>query len=381
MTSSSSLAHWLRLSLEPDLGPVTARALLSRFASPERLYSTDYATLAEQLPQKWAMRLSRPLDRTQHAQVARALDWAAQPDHHLLCWEDPRYPALLRATHDPPLILYAKGQLRHLAAPAIAVVGTRKPTPTGLAFTEHLASGLAQAGWTVLSGLALGIDAAAHRGALRAQPCAASTLAVVATGLDRVYPARHQRLAHQIAEQGLLLSEQALGTPAMAHQFPRRNRLVAALSYATCVIEAAPKSGSLITARLAADLGREVFAMPGPPWSPQSQGCHQLIKQGAQLLDGLGVLFDTLAPICPPPPANPPTTPAAPPDPSGLLAHLDLAPTDLDTLLERSQRPLACLQHELFELELQGQILRLPGGRYQRTPSAPPAHFHRGKNA
>ncbi len=375
MTSSASLAHWLRLSLEPALGPVTARALLSRFASPERLYCTDYATLAEHLPQKWARRLSRPLDKDQQAQIARALDWAAQPDHHLLCWEDPRYPDLLRATHDPPLILYAKGQLRHLTAPAVAVVGTRKPTPTGLAFTEHLASGLAQAGWTVLSGLALGIDAAAHRGALQAQPCSASTIAVVATGLDRVYPARHQRLAHQIAEQGLLLSEHALGTPAMAHQFPRRNRLVAALSYATCVMEAAPKSGSLITARLAADLGREVFAMPGPPWSPQSQGCHQLIRQGAQLLDGLDVLFETLAPICPPPPSKPAIAPVAPPDNRGLLAHFDLEPADVDTLLERSQRPLASLQHELFELELQGRVLRLPGGRYQRMPCAPPDRF------
>src|SRR5690606_35045792 len=132
-----------RLSFEPDLGPVTARALLNHFKSPERLYSTDYATLGKHLPQKWAWQLSRPLSGALRIQIEKTLDWAAQPDQHLLCWDDPRYPALLHATHDPPIVLYAKGSLQHLGAPAVAVVGTRKPTPTGLAFTEHLAAGLA----------------------------------------------------------------------------------------------------------------------------------------------------------------------------------------------------------------------------------------------
>lgn len=369
-----TLTHWLRLSLEPNLGPVTARAMLQQWGDPDSLYASDYATLLEQLPEKWARQLSQAPSRKLQEHIDRSLAWAERPDHHLLCWADPRYPAMLLATHDPPIILYAKGELRHLDRPAVALVGTRQPSPTGLAFTEYLAQGLARTGWSVLSGLALGIDAAAHRGALQAQPSPASTVAVVATGLDRVYPARHRALAHQIAEQGLLLSEQPLGTPAIAHQFPRRNRLVAALSYATCVIEAALQSGSLITARLAAELGREVFAVPGSPWSVQSQGCHQLIQQGAQLLDGLDVLLDTLAPICPA--VSSASAPAQAPSPApdhGLLKHFDNESVDVDTLLARSQLSLAQLQHELLELEWQGRILRLPGGRFQRTPKAPNA--------
>ncbi|MDQ6640217.1 MAG: DNA-processing protein DprA, partial [Pseudomonadota bacterium] len=279
---------------------------------------------------------------------------------------DPRYPAALLDSADPPLLLYARGRIELLAAPAIAIVGNRNATAQGLENARAFASHLSGEGWVVVSGLALGIDGAAHEGGLAG---GAGTIAVVGTGLDRVYPARHRALAQKIAAGGLLVSEFAIGTPALAENFPIRNRIIAGLTRGTLVVEAAVQSGSLITARLAAEAGRDVFAIPGSIHSPQSRGCHALIKQGAKLVDSAADIVDELTPI-----ARARRVPSAVPaagataasrDP--LLEALGFDPIGLDALIARTGQSAAELSARLLDFELQGRVARLPGQRFQRV--------------
>jgi len=274
---------------------------------------------------------------------------------------DAAYPALLLETADPPLLLYAQGRLELLGAPALAVVGSRNPSAQGIdnarAFAEHLS----RARVTIVSGMALGIDAAAHEGGLAG---AGSTMAVVGTGLDRIYPARNRGLAHRIAKQGLLLSEFELGMPPLAENFPQRNRLIAGLSRGTLVVEAALPSGSLITARQALEAGRDVFAIPGSIHSPQSRGCHALIKQGAKLVDSADDILGELN--WTPAAAAAPATDATRSVDDALLAALGHDPVTLDALLARTGESAAALNARLLELELDGRVARLPGGLYQR---------------
>lgn len=358
------LAAWLRLLLTPGLGRATARQLLATFGLPEALWA--------QAPDSWGRAVEPPLAQAM-AQPPEGFDdtvqaherWLAQDgERHVLTLADPRYPATLLDTADPPLMLFVHGRLDALSHPRrLAIVGSRNPTPQGAQNAQAFAQSLAAAGLGIVSGLALGIDGAAHEGALRADGL---TLAVVGTGLDRVYPSRHRDLAHRIVARGALLSEYPLGTPPLAPNFPQRNRVIAGLSMGTLVVEAALQSGSLITARLASEQGREVFAIPGSIHSPQSHGCHALIRQGAKLVESAQDVLEELRLADPVPRVA--DAPCARPGGAehGLLAALGQDPVSLDALLARTGLPTSALQAQLLELELQGVVARLPGGLLQR---------------
>lgn len=292
--------------------------------------------------------------------VDRSMAWAEQPGQHILTLADAAYPRALLDIADPPCVLYVRGKLALLQKRGVAVVGSRNATPQGLQTAEAFARALASHGQCIVSGLALGIDAAAHRGALAAH---GETVAVIGTGADRIYPARNKALALAIVEQGAVVSEFPLGTPAIAANFPRRNRIISGLARGVLVVEAAPESGSLITARLAAEQGREVFAIPGSIHSPVARGCHKLIKQGAKLVETAADVLEELGSF-----VDQPLPPLAPPpgDEHPLLAALGHDPCSLDDLAERSGQPAGQLLPELLLLELSGAVATLPGNRYQR---------------
>src|SRR5687768_10686652 len=283
------LASWLQLTLTPGLGPATIRGLLSQFGLPEHVLAARRAELrrfadAEAL---------QALDSEAVAKAAeRALAGLERPGHALVTLADAAYPRLLLETPDPPALLYCRGRTELLNRPALAVVGSRNGTAQGAGNAEQFARAFSTAGLTIVSGLAQGIDAAAHRGGLAAE---GSTIAVLGTGVDNAYPRANAALADEIAARGLLVSEFALGTQAFAHNFPRRNRLISGLAQGCLVIEAALASGSLITARSAAEQGREVFAVPGSIHSPLSKGCHALIKTGAKLVESAEDVLTELA--------------------------------------------------------------------------------------
>ncbi len=375
------LQAWLRLRLSPGVGAVGALALLKAFGLPQTLWEQPASAWRTVVGDKAAQGLAT-VPEALPALLERTLRWLdeGQGRHRVLSLGDPHYPPALLALPDPPLLLYAigapalwQGASAWPVRRAVAVVGSRNPTVQGEENARRFSQALVERGLCVVSGMALGIDAAAHEGALQAATGAAvATVAVVGTGLDRVYPARHRALAHRIAEHGLVLSEYALGTPPLAPHFPQRNRLIAALGEGTLVVEAALPSGSLITARLSADLGREVFAIPGSIHSPQSKGCHALIRQGAKLVECAQDILEEL----PAPPDgldafDPARTPAAAvpaPEaaPCPVQQALGYEPSSLDQLLQRSGWDVAALQARLLELELDGRVQRLPGGMFQR---------------
>ena len=365
--TDDDFAAWFRLLETPGLGRETARRLLSACGSPAAVLSTPGATLRELLGRPLADALQH-LPPEFHTRLAAARLWLrGGPDRYVLSLGHPAWPAMLLQTADPPLLLYAQGDLACLAAPAVAVVGSRHPSAQGGDNARAFAGGLARAGWVVVSGLAQGIDAAAHEGALAA---GGLTVAVVGTGLDITYPPRHRALAQRVAVQGALLSEYAPGTPPLREHFPQRNRLIAGLTRGTLVVEAALRSGSLITARLANEAGRDVWAVPGSIHAPQSRGCHALIRQGATLVESAqDVLDDLQAPglrqaALPLGPGAGPAADAAPANP--LLAALGEDPVTLDALLARTGESTATLSARLLQLELAGEVARLPGGLYQR---------------
>ncbi|MEJ7930375.1 DNA-processing protein DprA [Ramlibacter sp. AN1015] len=374
----AQLAHWLRLVLTPQVGNTTARRLLAAFGLPGQVFAASASALAQlATPTQVQALQSQPpgLD----ALLRATQDWLQEsPERRILTLADRDYPAPLLETEDPPLMLWAVGAgLRSGASlvpvQALAIVGSRNPTPQGAGNARQFARSFAQSGWTVVSGLALGVDAAAHEGALEGAPAGQlATIAVVGTGLDRVYPRQHRELAHRIAAHGLLLSEYPLGTPPLAENFPRRNRLIAALSRGTLVVEAALQSGSLITARLAAEQGREVFAIPGSIHSAQSRGCHALIRQGAKLVETAQDVLDELQPTVSQSPrstqALSPESAIDPADP--VLAAAGYDPVSFDALQARTGLPTPALQARLLDLELGGLLARLPGGLFQRTGSA-----------
>lgn len=360
--SRDELAAWLRLLLTPGVGNDTARKLLTAFGLPGSVWTQSLSTLKAVTSPRIAEALQNPPEGLDEA-VDRLLAWLAETNNrHVLTLGDPRYPAELLQMADPPLLLYVMGDLQALLHPQkLAIVGSRNPTPQGEANARQFAHALGEAGVCVVSGLALGVDGAAHEGALDAD---APTIAVVGTGLDRVYPKRHLSLAHRIVVKGALVSEYPLGTPPLAPNFPRRNRIIAGLSQGTLVVEAAVASGSLITARLAAEQGREVFAIPGSIHAPQSRGCHALIRQGAKLVESARDILEDLR--VPDPFATPriPSTPAAPED--DLLEAMGYDPVSLDALQARTGLDTATLQARLLELELDGEVSRMPGGLLQR---------------
>jgi DNA processing protein len=294
--------------------------------------------------------------------VGRSLEWAAAPGHAIITLADQNYPRALLEIADPPALLYAAGRTELLSRPALAIVGSRNASAQGERNAESFAKALSDAGLAIVSGLALGIDAAAHRGGLAGT---SATIAVLGTGIDVVYPRRNADLAAEIARRGLLLSEFAPGTAPASHNFPRRNRLISGLAQGCLVVEAALASGSLITARAAADQGREVFAIPGSIHSPLSKGCHALIKSGAKLVESAEDVLAELGGFRPSGFASTVSTAAEPTQP-GLLHFMGHDPVDVDSLCARAGLSAEQVSSELLRLELDGRVAALPGGLYQR---------------
>ena len=365
MIDHDELAAWLRLIETPRIGRESARKLLAAFGSPEAAIAASFDSHCRVVSESAAHALRTP-PADYATRLARTLAWladsAGDASRTVIALGDPRYPPQLLDTADPPLLLYAQGRVELLRAEAVAIVGSRNPTPQGALNARDFAHALGEAGWVVVSGLALGVDGAAHEGALAA---AAGTIAVVGTGLDRVYPKRHLDLAHRIARDGLMLSEYAVGTPALAAHFPQRNRLIAGLSRGTLVVEAALQSGSLITARMALEAGREVFAIPGSIHAPQSRGCHALIKQGAKLVESAADVQDELPALAAAHPrAAAQVREVTTADP--LLAAMGYELMSLDALVARTGWSAHALNIRLLDLELNGQVARLPGQLFQR---------------
>jgi DNA processing protein len=362
------LAAWLRLLLTPGVGKETARKLLAAFGLPEAVFAQPLTALMTVVGPKTGQALTQVPDELE-AQVERVLAWlSGGSDRHVLTLADPRFPPDLLQMADPPVMLYVLGDLTVLTHPRrLAMVGSRNPTPQGEANAHQFARALGQAGVCVVSGMALGVDGAAHAGALEG---GAPTIAVVGTGLDRVYPRRHLALAHRIAAHGAIVSEYPLGTPPVQANFPQRNRLIAGLSQGTLVVEAAVKSGSLITARLAAEQGREVFAIPGSIHAPQSRGCHALIRQGAKLVESAQDILEDLRLIEPLARAPEAAETDEGGEPDNLLDAMGFDPVSLDALQARTGLDTAHLQARLLELELDSAIGRLPGGLFQRLAQA-----------
>ena len=374
------LRAWLRLSMTEGVGNDAARRLLACFGSPQAVFEQSEAALRQVVtPLQARALMATPNELV--VQWVRTHQWLThQPDSHshaLWTLGDAQYPPELLQLADPPLMVYVAGQTQAKLGNAIAVVGSRNPTPQGEQTAEQFGEALSASGLCVVSGLALGVDGAAHKGALKGFAMRMtdaehwSTVAVVGTGLDRVYPRQHQALAHAILQNGLIISEYHLGTPPLGQNFPKRNRLIAALGLGTLVVEAALKSGSLITAKMALDVGREVLAIPGSIHATQSHGCHALIRQGAKLVETAQdvleelqlaepmqtVLFTDALNAAP----NAETDTAHP-----LLEHMGFAPVSLDALHARSGLDTANLQAQLLSLELEGMLARLPGGLFQR---------------
>lgn len=369
-------AAWLRLAETPHVGPVAAKALLAEEPDPAALFTTDPALLAAWLAEvpgchvAAAVRALREPAPVWLAQVGRmaehALDWAAQPGRSLLVVGDEDYPPRLHAIVDPPVLLYIEGDRSLLSRPAVGVVGARKASAQGLVHAGQFARGLSEAGLVVVSGLALGIDAAAHLGSMHGL---GSTVAVIGTGIDVAYPRRNLALMRQIAQQGCIVSEYPLGTPPRPEHFPKRNRILSGLSLGVLVVEAAAQSGSLITARLAADQGRDVMAIPGSIHAPLARGCHELIRKGAILVESVEQVLEVVRPGA--------SGGAAVSDKAqrravvhGELAELLVAlghdPAPAEALARRAGLPLPDTQGHLLALELAGLVERLPGGIYQR---------------
>jgi DNA processing protein len=358
MPLSDELAAWLKLSLTLGLGGEALRKLLIAFGSPEQVLAASRSSLAAVVGGKIA---DAVVDGELFSDPATVESWLADASNRVLTLADAEYPRALLQTPDPPPLIYVKGRLDLLNRAAFAIVGSRNATAQGKTTAESFAHALSDAGLTIISGLALGIDAAAHRGALEG---AGSTIAVIGTGLDKVYPARNRELAHAIAQKGAIISEFPLGTPPLAANFPRRNRIISGMTLGCLVVEAATSSGSLITARIANELGKDVFAIPGSIHSTLSKGCHALIKQGAKLVDDAADILDELRlPV----PAG-----VRAKDDSGtsshpLLAHLGYDPCDIDTLAGRAGLPVHEVSAALTVLEIEGVVAPLPGGLWQRV--------------
>lgn len=354
MAVDSGLASWLQLCMVPGLGGEGQRRLLTVFGSPSAVLGQSVSELSRHVKPAIARAISSEFDPSIMETVAT---WLDDPLNHVVTLADDAYPKSLLNISDPPLLLFVKGRLELLNTPALAVVGSRNASAQGLRDAEAFAHAASDSGLCIVSGLAQGIDTAAHTGGLKGR---ASSVAVVGTGLDKVYPASNRDLAHQLAHSGTIVSEFSLGTPPLAANFPRRNRIISGLALGCLVVEASLRSGSLITARLAAEQGKDVFAVPGSIHSPHAKGCHALIKQGAKLVESTNDILDELGqPLL----DSPDSSPAAA---HPLFDHIGFDPIDMEMLVQRSGLTISELSAILLQLELGGHIACLPGGLYQR---------------
>jgi DNA processing protein len=411
-TDPHDFSAWLRLANASGLSPIALRALLTEFGSPQAVLNRSFSALAAIAGEKAARAVLAPPPSSELGSfdecLERTLEWASQAGNTIVTLADSAYPPALLSMPDPPPLLYVKGRLALLQTRAVAIVGSRSATPQGLDDARRFAHALSNAGLAVVSGLAQGIDGAAHRGGLSGP---GGTIAVIGTGADVVYPSAHHALAHEIAENGTIVSEWPLGTPPRSANFPQRNRLIAGLVSGVLVVEAAMRSGSLITARLANEMGRDVFALPGSIHAPLARGCHRMIKQGAKLVEtpddileefGFTVASEETIPkprkrekksgigkgepiepasgefalelqgkgdlLKKPATASWASASARPanPDADRLLDALGHSPATLEILAERTEMDGATLQSLLLHLELTGRIGALPGGRFTR---------------
>lgn len=359
------LFAWACLARVPGLGASGLKALVDGFGTAQAVLAASGTEFAEA---GVSANLRAALLALDKAGAAADLAWRDSPDKHLLVLSDPRYPALLAELEDAPAVLYVLGEPAYLSLPQLAIVGSRNPTAQGRENAQQFAASLGGAGLAITSGMALGIDGAAHQGALAA---GGITIAVAGTGLDRVYPARHRELAHQIAEHGALISEFPPGTGVRPSNFPQRNRIIAGLSLGTLVVEAAIASGSLITARQAMEFGREVFAVPGSIHNPMAKGCHSLIRQGAKLVECANDILEELGPLAavaqslPLAVHEPVPAKTLDPEDATVLAAVDDAPTPVDSVVQRTGLSASVVAGALLGLELRGFLALCPGG-YQR---------------
>lgn len=357
------LTAWLRLTQTEAVGPVVARQLLGLFGLPENIFSASLAAIRQSVGESVAHALTAPPPGELQNLIERTQRWLdGSEQRHIITLADARYPPQLLSIHDPPTLLYVIGDPTILSQDSIAIVGSRNATAGGIKNVQAFASDFAQRGIVVTSGLALGVDGAAHAGAL---DTGGLTIAVMGTGPDIIYPSRHKNLAHRIiASGGAIATEFPVGSPALPHQFPRRNRIISGLSRGVLVAEAAIHSGSLITARMAGEQGREVFAIPGSIHSPQAKGCHKLIKDGAKLVESAEDIISELhwkySSNTPPKHSSPPASE----DPWLVAAGYE--PFTVDELAERIGAHITDLSARLLDWELDGRITPLPGGRWQR---------------
>ena len=370
--NSETLKYWLALIRTPSLGSIRIHRLLDKFGTPEAVFrETGNSATALGLPAAVRYALRNP----DWSGVERDLNWLERPDCHVITRFDSHFPQRLTHIPDPPALLYVQGNPGLLASPQLAIVGSRNPTPAGRSTARQFARFLSASGLTVTSRMAVGIDGAAHEGALNEL---SSTIGVTGTGLDRIYPRCHLELGQCIAEKGALVSEFPIGTPVRRGHFPRRNRIISGLALGTLVVEAAYKSGSLITAREAADQGREVFAIPGSIHNPLTRGCHQLIRQGAKLVETAQDILEELAPLLGDSPV-PVALPAELQNPvhqdpiyRKLISVLEFDPLPNDLLIERSGLTAEAVSSMLMLLELQGVVSSVPGRGYCLTPKYNP---------
>ncbi|MEJ2609951.1 MAG: DNA-processing protein DprA [Candidatus Thiodiazotropha sp.] len=367
LKTSTELEHWLLVSQTSGIGSRYFLRLLSHYKTPEAILGANRKELEELgIPQAAIANLLKQ-DRSR---IETSLNWLEQPGHQLLTLADSNYPPLLLQINDPPPLLFLIGNANLLCQPQLAIVGSRNPTATGISNAQEFARCLAGSGVIITSGLAQGIDGAAHRGALQS----GTTLAVMGTGPDRIYPASHHELAHEIAASGLLLTEFPPGTTAKPENFPRRNRIISGLSLGTLVVEATQQSGSLITARLSIEQGREVFAIPGSIHNPQARGCHALIRQGAKLVESAQDIVEELGPLTGALTTTPHDTKEQPspprheidPEYARLNEALGFDPVSVDELIARTGLTAESVSSMLLLLELEGHVSSAPGGYYSR---------------
>jgi len=369
--SRDRLCAWLILARVPGLGPVTATRLVEQLGDPLRVLAagrSDLQALGIKAP------LADAILSPQESAAEADLSWAEAEGVHILTRDDPSYPSQLEQIPAPPILLFVRGDPQVLQDPMLAIVGSRNPTASGRETTRELARDLGACGLTIASGLALGIDGAAHQGALES----GRTIAVLGTGPDRVYPAAHRDLARRIAQNGALATEYLPGSAPIGRNFPRRNRIISGLSLGTLVTEAALQSGSLITARYAIEQGREVFAVPGSIHNPLARGCHELIRTGAKLVESATDILEEVAPVlgalvkAPDAPARSgmKDTVSLDEDHLRLLENLDHDPVATDDLVRRTGLPAQNVASMLLLLELEGYVLSCPGGRYCRSQRA-----------
>lgn len=365
---------WIRLAAAPGLPIREALGLVEKLGTAARVAGAGDRTLAAH---GVAAEVIEGLAKPDPESMARLREWVDQPNHHLVTRASPDFPPLLAEIPDAPLVLYVTGDPGCLLLPQLAVVGSRNPTRGGERTAFRFAAHLARAGLSITSGMASGIDTAAHEGALSV---GGSTIAVLGTGVDRVYPAANRDLAHRIAATGAIVSEFPLGSSPLAWHFPRRNRIISGLALGTLVVEAARRSGSLITARLASEQGREIFAIPGSIHNALARGCHRLIRDGARLVESADDIFGELAPLTGAlrdslehTDADPDSVESAAPsrardaDYDKLLQVLSWDPVDMDTLVEHSGLTIDQLSSMLLILELEGEVETLPGGKFSRV--------------